>query len=116
MVPIPRPRPELGSFLGSDSLEKRRIQAQARPSDPGPKGGRLVDFAKVQNFMVSGYFSIPLDPRTSPIKRDLKIFSVGASRLKFYSMTYYIAILVQSLRLKKSMKELDYPSNFLNKV
>ena len=33
--------------------------------------------------------------------------TIRASRLKFYSMIYSIAILVQSLRLKKSMKEMD---------
>ena len=48
--------------------------------------------------------------------QKILIFSIGASRLKFYYMIYYIAILVQSLRLKKSMKKLDYPSNFWNKV
>ena len=66
------------------SLEKKRVQAQAHLI-PDP---RVVDFAKVQNFMVSGYFSISLDLKTSPIKKDLKIFCVGASRLKFYSMIY----------------------------
>ena len=48
--------------------------------------------------------------------QKILIFSIGASRLKFYYMIYYIAILVQSLRLKKSMKKLGYPSNFWNKV
>ena len=48
-------------------------------------------------------------------KKIFLIFSIGPSRLKFYYVIYYIAILVQSLRLKKSMMKLGYPSNFWNK-
>ena len=49
---------------------------------------------KVQKFMVSGHFPIPLDPSTSPSEKFKKKLtsSVGASRLKFYSMIYTIAI------------------------
>ena len=40
------------------------------------------------------------------------ISSVGASRLQFYFMIYFIVVLVRSLELKKSMKELEQPFNF----
>ena len=43
-------------------------------------------------FIVSGHFFIPLDQSTSQIQKNLKYVRsyVGASRLKFYSMIYYI--------------------------
>ena len=44
------------------------------------------------------------------------MFRVPPLRSKFYSMIYSIAILVRTLGLKKSMKELDYLPNFWGKV
>ena len=44
------------------------------------------------------------------------MFGSAFRRVQFYSMIYYIAILVKSLELNKSMKELDYSSNFWSKV
>ena len=40
----------------------------------------------------------------------------GSGRVLFYSMIYFIAIVVQSLELKKSMNKMDYSPNFWSKV
>ena len=59
------------------------------------KQGKKIFTVKVALwwFIVSGHSFIPLDPGTSPIQKKYpkNVRScVGASRLKFYSMIYYI--------------------------
>ena len=48
--------------------------------------------------------------------QNIWMFGSAFRRVSFYSMIYFIAILVRSLGLKKSMKELCYLPNFWSKV
>ena len=48
--------------------------------------------------------------------QNIFLFTIGASELKFYSISYSLAISVDHIWLTKTMKELDYPPNFWGRV
>ena len=66
----------------------------------------------------SGIFQFIWTPGPPQMKKFQKFLNptIQASQSKFYSMICLIAVLVKSLGLKKSMKELGYPPNFWDRV
>ena len=77
-----------------------------------------VILPKVLKNIGTRQFPIPLDPKTSPSEKNSKNFQIYYPTKPVEVLLYdlLIAILVQSLRLKKSMKEFGYTPNFWGKV